>query len=1027
MKKVLLIIAVVLCAVEYSQCLAQNGSSYNYYYADNKIVEWYDDSSSVNIIVAEMSEYNDVVEAFASYFNDEKDIILASDEDDNIIITSPKLLHTSIHSIIDQLSISSSQLSFVTYSKDIKGERIWLRNEIFVLFSDSVDIDTILTDEQRDNYEVISVINERGNEYIIKCRDEWKMMLLANSLQIRRDVEYATPDFYDETKQTTSDQLFGDQWNLRNTGQNGYTQGIDINVVNAWDYITNYFPNASHDIKVAVIDDGVAPHTDFYYGGGVCKVLSGYTANGNGTGHPVANGAHGECCAGIIGAVHNNIGIAGIAPYSKIIPIRIFKNNGSAFSKSKIAEAIRKAWEDFGADVLSNSWSSRVGNSIVSQAVREALNYGRNGKGCVAVFATGNEHSYVGFPACVSGVIAVGAIDTNGYRCNFSNFGPEISVVAPGVCIPTLDREGGYGYNPYIPMDYRPDYNNIDYEKYFNGTSAACPHVSGLAALMLSVNPNLTGSQVKNFIERTARKVRSETYDYQNLPSYDNGRWNKYTGYGLIDAFAAVKAVAEKPYDLYTRDNSLDDGSEPTPYSITPSPFDSPDIWVRRNQDGGTTHQKARQNHTNYVYVNVHNNGNVISSGEDTLKIYFHMAGIGTNQWPNGWRLLGQARIPQVQSNGYTTVCVPGLFPALLNIPPFYSTNDVDYMLLSKIVSDVDDMTFPECNVTGTNVTNNNNISSKNVVVSNTIWIGDKMVDMAIAAIENFREEPLFTNLKCSSPRNESGKPLFKEAEIRIVFDAQLIRLWKANGGTAHNMKRVDEVTFLVTGPDAQLNNFVIPANYEGYMVLQINFLTKEYTEKDKYNYIIDEFDPRSGEHQGSLTVMVDKSMRSYLFDAETGDDLVVAKNSTVTISAENIGEDAIYNWYNAADSLIGSGEDLSITASTTSRYKLEVIATADGYKDYDSIYVVTTSGMINSLSPNPANGQVTMSYELSSDVTSASIVIANAMGQVLYTSPLDVTQTSCIINLQSIPAGQYRVRIESQGTLLDSKSLIVY
>ena len=166
----------------------------------------------------------------------------------------------------------------------------------------------------------------------------------------------------------------------------------------------------------------------------------------------------------------------------------------------------------------------------------------------------------------MSGIIAVGAIDTNGYRCNFSNFGPELSVVAPGVHISSLDREEYYGYNPYYSSYYNlPDYGNRDYTKNFGGTSAACPHVSGLAALMLSVNPNLTGTQVKNIIEQTARKVRNETYNYQDMPGYINGTWNQYTGYGLIDAYAAIKAVTGKPFDLYTRDNDLDDGSEPTP------------------------------------------------------------------------------------------------------------------------------------------------------------------------------------------------------------------------------------------------------------------------------------------------------------------------------------------------------------------------------------------------------------------------------------------------------------------------------
>ena len=116
----------------------------------------------------------------------------------------------------------------------------------------------------------------------------------------------------------------------------------------------------------------------------------------------------------------------------------------------------------------------------------------------------------------------------------------------------------------------------------------------------------------------------------------------------------------------------------------------------------------------------------------------------------------------------------------------------------------------------------------------------------------------------------------------------------------------------------------------------------------------------------------------------------------------------------------------MSVNVTATSKYKLEVIAKADGYKDYDSIFVVATYGTIEDIAPNPANTQTIVTYDLCEEITSATIVIANVSGQVLYTAPIDVTQTSHTINLQSIPAGQYVVRIESQGTLLDSKTLIV-
>lgn len=1015
-------------------------SQQNFYYVNGNKAFWQDDSTSINVIVGNRDKYNDIAGSFARIFVDEHDTIYDSDEDDNIIIISDKLKKIKIDSLVCAVSSGDEDIVFITYAKRTATGRLWLRNEVNIKMTDTISLFKLL-EESPVNNDILKVENDGHNEFTIYCRNEESTIVLANYLYNKDNIIFSTPDFYNSSSHTVNDEYYNEQWGLNNTGQNEGVAGVDINAPQAWDYINNYISNPSHNIKVAVIDDGVEPHVDFYYGGGVCKVLDGYTCGG-GTGRPLDDGYHGECCAGIIGAVHNGIGVAGVAPYSKIVPVRIFKKNSRLFSNKKIAKAIRYAWEELGVDIMSNSWKLDNESDQITNAFTVAMTQGRNGKGCIVVVASGNDNmNQVQYPSRINGVISVGAVDRCGYRSggygvsqdhceawdnpySGSSYGEKLSVVAPGTHIYTLDREGVKG----LTLG--------DYNSNFSGTSAACPHVAGVAALILSASPNLSAYEVKTAIEKTAQRIHPEIYYYENSNTsndpnfalkHPNGDWCLGLGYGLVDAYAAIKAVTGKPFDLYTRDNDLDNGSEPTPYSITPSPFDSPDIWVRRLQDDGLTHQRARQDQTNYVYVNVHNKGDMMSSGEDTLKIYFHMAGIGTNQWPNGWRLLGQANIPQIQSNGYSTLCIPGHFPALPNLPHYYFSNDADYMLLSKIVSDIDYLTYPESSVTGSNIINNNNISSKNVVVSNAIWIGDMVADMAIAAIDNLGDEPYFTNLICSSPQNESGKPLYEEAEIRMCFDAQLIHLWEENEGTADNMKRVDDTTFLITGPDAQLNNFVIPANYEGYMVMQINFLTQEYTEKDKYEYVIDEYNPTTGEFQGSLTVMVDKSMRSYLFDAETCDDLVVTKNSSVTVSSENIGENAIYNWYNAADSLIGSGENLSITASTTSKYKLEVIATADGYKDYDSVFVVTTLGKITGISPNPANGQVTISYDLSSDVTSASIVIASATGQVLYSAPLDVTQTTHTVNLQAIPTGQYTVRIESQGLPLDSKTLIVY
>ncbi len=110
-----------------------------------------------------------------------------------------------------------------------------------------------------------------------------------------------------------------------------------------------------------------------------------------------------------------------------------------------------------------------------------------------------------------------------------SNYGAALDVVAPGVKIYTTDAPGIGGY------EKEGDY---DYTDRFRGTSAACPHVSGIAALILSQAPFLTQKQVGNIIEKTARKVGN--YYYRHDPTRTNGAWNNEMGYGLVDAYAAL-------------------------------------------------------------------------------------------------------------------------------------------------------------------------------------------------------------------------------------------------------------------------------------------------------------------------------------------------------------------------------------------------------------------------------------------------------------------------------------------------------
>jgi subtilisin family serine protease len=357
------------------------------------------------------------------------------------------------------------------------------------------------------------------NTFVLETEDWDKLFDYSNLIYESGLVGYCHPNFIaPRIKHQINDPKYIEQYYLNNTGQFGGTAGIDINAPEAWGIITVNSP-----ITVAVIDDGVEAHEDLGD-----RVLQGFTPqfslqNPDTQGAPNENDppdshiGHGQCCAGIIGASHNSLGIRGVAPEVDIVPINIFNDwftyLGEVYYSEDIQDivaAIDFAWDDTGADVISNSWSfvnPDANFEAVTQAIGRARTLGRiqgiNHLGCVVVFASGNDtnpynHLTVRFPANVNGVLTVGAVDKNGNIWNYSCRGNSMDLVAPSGALDlngdvrTIDREGNDGYE------------TGNYTDQFGGTSATCPQVAGVAALMLSVNPFLTEAEVRTTLQQTA-------------------------------------------------------------------------------------------------------------------------------------------------------------------------------------------------------------------------------------------------------------------------------------------------------------------------------------------------------------------------------------------------------------------------------------------------------------------------------------------------------------------------------------------
>ena len=256
----------------------------------------------------------------------------------------------------------------------------------------------------------------------------------------------------------------------------------------------------------------------------------------------VYRGSHATECAGVSAASYDNmIGVAGVAPDAKIMSVSI-TSNATQFNSTSLKNGISGAWQH-GADVLNLSLALEGYSPCVAAAIDSALCFGRSGRGCVITASAGNNPSLNAlYPASHSDdVISVSAIKHNG---DISDYHPHpcdsIDVVGPGQGIMTTSH-GTYDYG------------------YVSGTSYACAHVSGVAALVLQSNPFLYATDVRDIVEENTKHVGSVTYS--TTAGKPHGDWNNQYGYGLVDAFSAV--LAASPYYLeMAQDRSIDENDD---------------------------------------------------------------------------------------------------------------------------------------------------------------------------------------------------------------------------------------------------------------------------------------------------------------------------------------------------------------------------------------------------------------------------------------------------------------------------------
>ncbi|UOY91151.1 S8 family serine peptidase [Ectobacillus sp. JY-23] len=452
--------------------------------------------------------------------------------------------------------------SFATASQRSKTSA-YKANEVIVKFKSAVQVQNLGALEKTLGLSVKKTSKGNAKLALLGFTSGLKAEEVARLLRATGKVEYAEPNYKlypAATPKSVSDTYFNYLWGLKNTGQyvNGYygTAGMDIKAEAAWEKTKG---NAS--VVVGVIDSGTdISHPDLMNNIWVNKGevpsdyidndKNGYVDDVNGWNFYNDNNVvynywhgdkHGTHVSGTIAASSNTTGVVGVAPNVKVMPIKFLgPDGGNTFDA---VEAINYA-KKMGVKITNNSWGGSQYSSALYEAIRDS--------NALFVTAAGNEGYsldwYSQYPAAfdLDNIVSVAAIDSDGYLADFSNYSTAyVDLAAPGDHIASTLPENSYGF--------------------MSGTSMATPHVSGVAALMLSANTAYKTADLKAKLLASVTKLSTLT--------------NAVKSGGLLNASAAVfiqtdNEIPGLPFKGTSVTNTLSSSDKDDVYAIALSQGD---------------------------------------------------------------------------------------------------------------------------------------------------------------------------------------------------------------------------------------------------------------------------------------------------------------------------------------------------------------------------------------------------------------------------------------------------------------------
>lgn len=491
--------------------------------------------------------------------------------------------------------------------------------------------------------------------------------------------------------------------------------------------------------------------------------------------------------------------------------------------------------------------------------------------------------------------------------------------------------------------------------------------------------------------------------------------------------------------------------------------WESTDIWVRNTNDGFTNDETQNPEYNGstsvdaYVYVRVRNRGCIPTTGNEVVKLFWSKSG-AYQLYPKPWDgsvlggtsgttpmggLLGTRTIGQVIPPGGEAIIKfdwnipnPNLYGGMDGSTTGSTTsNGWHYCLLAKGKNptvDPDLGTLSNIDL-GWVVADNNHIAWKNITVVDFVagkpgFNGIDKYNGGTIAIGNLTDAIKSYDIVFNAPITYKNPiSLTSQAEVLVSLNPLAWSKWAAAGfsGTGFKLYDREKRQIIIQSDSARLNNLSFNSGELATMNLAFNFLTKDVNEQQNFDYRVIQLNKENGLIVGGETYTIKKPLRDG-FNANAGADKSILEGENTTITAATIGESATYNWYDSNDSLIYTGTNFTVSPEITTKYKLEVIATDDGFKDYDEVQVKIKENYITSLAPNPVSTNMLISYKLGASITSAYVIVMQPYGA-SNNYILNTNSDSKSIDLSNYSPGNYTVILVCNGIIADTKTIVKY